>query len=105
MIQEKVPYKEMRRNLICFDYAIQAYRVRMAKYPGVSLPTDPELRILDDVLIKKDIRLSIKYPDDSDIPLATNVQFVSGSANLDDTFSLLRPETRPPIPIPVILII
>ena len=89
----------MRRNLICFDYAIQACGVRMAKYPGPggSPPTNRELKILRDAFFEKNVRLSVEYSD-GDIPLATNVQFVSGILNLDDFFSRLRPETRPAVP-------
>lgn len=83
----------MRRNLICFDYPIQAYKVRLAKYPGDSLPTMAELRLLDRVLINKDIRMSVEYDGKSDIPLASDVQFVDGFVDLNDTLSLLRPET------------
>jgi len=64
------------------------------------LPLLQLLRMLDQVLINKVIWMRIEYGDSSKIPLARDVQFVTGFADLNYTFNLLRRGKRSSFQIP-----
>lgn len=91
-----MPYSELRRNLICFDYAVQAYRVRLAKFPGEIPPSPEEVEMLHDMLASKTIRMRIKYETDEELPVASNLKLVGDEAKvkLEEIFALVRPEKQ-----------
>lgn len=80
----------MRKTLICYEYAIQATRCRMAKYPGNAAPSSEHLEILDDVLVNH--RCQVRVEMKSGEPLI-DIQLMSGQSHeLDKVFELLQSE-------------
>ena len=96
-----VKYADMRRNLFCFDYAVQAYCVQLERYPGPVQPVKTEeLELLHDLLVNKTVRMSIKYPDGpGELPVASNLTNLAGGRDWKDVLDQLRPAGVIPQPV------
>lgn len=82
----------MRKTLICFEYAIQANRVRLSKYPGFELKaTEEELSLIHHELINKPCQVRVTLT--SSEPLVDVRHLTSGLRDLNEVFEFLRPTT------------
>ena len=107
--ESQVKYEDIRRELFCFDYPVQAYRVRLERYPASVHPVKTEeLDVLYELLEGKIVRMTIAYPPGSPdaLPVASDVHLVDGrDDDLMAAFDKFRPEVtllsvpEPPPPI------
>lgn len=95
--QDKVAYEDMRKSLICFEYAAQASKCRMAKYPGPDKPAEKfELEVLDKLLVNKKCTVRLLSSTEGEPPVI-GLKLLAQDANyMDDVFNQLRPPPPPP---------
>ncbi len=92
-------YADMRKRLICFEYAAQANKCRMAKYPGPDKPAEKfELEVLDKLLVNK--KCTVRLISSAEEPPVIGLKLLALNANdMDVVFNQLRPPPPPPPPI------
>ena len=93
---DAVALGDMRKTLICFEYAAQAHKCRMSKYPGPSVPAKKEeLEELHDLLVDQPCVVQVApgsiHPSVIDIRLQ-----VLNADEMDAYFNQLRP-SRPSV--------
>ena len=90
---DEVPYQNMRRSLLCYEYPIQAIRCRLSRYPGPNeKPTEDELEMLHGLLIDKKITVRVIEPASNGFDPVVDIWFTDeGAKDLKEIFSHLRP--------------
>lgn len=90
---EQVPYQNMRKSLLCYEYPIQASRCRLSRYPGPDTkPTESELELLHELLIDKKITVRVIDPASNGSDPVVDIWFSDeGGKDLKEIFGQLRP--------------
>ena len=93
---DAVALGDMRKTLICFEYAAQAHKCRMSRYPGPSVPAKKEeLEELHDLLV--DQPCVVRVAPGSIHPFVIDIRLqVLNADEMDAYFNQLRP-SRPSV--------
>ena len=89
---DMIPYQNMRKTLLCYDYRIQASRCRLSRYPRPNeKPTEDEVVHLYELLMNKKITVRVLEPEKKGCDPIIDIWFTDeGEINLRDIISSLR---------------
>ena len=89
--EDAVAFADMWKTLICFEYAAQAHKCQMSRYPGPSLPAEKEeLEGLHDLLVDKPC--VVRVAPGSIHPSVIDIRLLALNADeMDAYFNQLRP--------------